>query len=162
MFLFCNMWHVCVCARTTKEPTIAGHQGSVGGFIQRSAHEGKTGASMKHVEVDWPAPPQDFSDSGHHICEEEWSTVSWLPAIKTWESAQQRKLAEYFQSNLTPLSTSNLSVSLEATVLHIQTSCIYIVFAFTLHVWRFSPTCKMQCTMEIHSKQGKWTAFRQW
>lgn len=44
--------YLYVCAHTTKEPTIAGHQGSVDRFIQCSAHKAKTGASMKHVEVD--------------------------------------------------------------------------------------------------------------
>lgn len=52
------------------------------------------------------------------------------------------------------LSTSNLTLSLEATRRHIQTSCTYIVFAFT--------TWKMQITKEVNSKQGKWTASREW
>lgn len=90
MFLLCNIWHACVCTHTRKEPTITGHQGSVGVFIQCSAHEGKTGASVKHVEVDWPAPPQNFSYGGHNIYEEDQLTVNWLPAIQTQEYFQIR------------------------------------------------------------------------
>lgn len=86
-FLYCNICRICVCTHSAWELTIAGHQGSVGRFTQCSTHEAKTGASMKHVEVDWPASPQNFSYSGHHICQEDEST-RWIGprAMKTVKS----------------------------------------------------------------------------
>lgn len=59
---------VCVRVGDTKEPTIAGDQRLVGGLIKSAALEAKTGASMEHIEADRHASPQNFSHSGHRIC----------------------------------------------------------------------------------------------